>query len=52
MNVTVRSFKCFRSLLLNRAAEMMVVKGIFNGWLSLKRVLEMIDIRKQLQTME
>ena len=29
---------------------MMVVKGIFNGWLSLKRVLEMIHIRKQLQT--
>ena len=37
---------------LNRAAEMMDAKGNLKGWLSLKRVLELISIWKQLQIME
>ena len=37
---------------LNRAAEMMDAKGTLKGWLSLKRVLDLIHIWKQLQTME
>ena len=37
---------------LSRAAEMMDAKGTLKGWLSLKRVLDLIHIWKQLQTME
>jgi len=37
---------------LSRAAEMMDAKGNLKGWLSLKRVLELISIWKQLQNME
>lgn len=37
---------------LNRAAELMDGKGNLKGWLSLKRVLELISIWKQLQQME
>jgi len=37
---------------LNRAAEMMDAKGNLKGWLSLKRVLELVSIWKQLQIME
>ena len=37
---------------LNRAAEMMDAKGNLKGWLSLKRVLELIFIWKQLQIIE
>lgn len=37
---------------LNRAAEMMDVKGNLKGWLSLKRVHELIAVWKQLQMME
>ena len=37
---------------LNRAAEMMDAKGSLKGWLSLKRVHELIQIWKQLHIME
>lgn len=37
---------------LNRAAEMINAKGNLKGWLSLKRVYELIAVWKQLQMME